>query len=130
MEVNHCLCQYNPHYRPRFLEVQLDHPPLGRLAREHGGRICTCRSRGRRDSSDRGTVIPQRPRIPSPPTTGTSPLQDGWTPLHLSAQEGHTGALGVLLRGGADPNSPTPVGWEGSRVPLYLVLDVFPVTNA
>ena len=34
----------------------------------------------------------------------SSTLQDGYTPLYVASQNGHTSIVDVLLRNGADPN--------------------------
>lgn len=43
------------------------------------------------------------------------PLQNGYTPLHQAAQQGHTHIINVLLQHGAKPNATTAVSPE--RVP-------------
>ena len=40
-------------------------------------------------------------------------LQDGWTPVHIAAQNGHTAALNVLIRAGGDVKAALPVSREG-----------------
>lgn len=52
------------------------------------------------------------------PTGVVSHLQNGYTPLHQAAQQGHTHIINLLLHHGASPNELTNV----SRLKLYIRL--------
>lgn len=80
---------------------------LGGPARQHRCRAFPHRSWGGCDCSD--TCERGRSRSGWLIYSRCLPLQLGWTALHFASQGGHRGAIGLLLRGSADPTSRTHV---------------------
>jgi hypothetical protein len=76
---------------------------------------------GRGENFGRG-CFGKRPRTSL--TITTIALQDGWTPVHIAAQNGHLEIVGLLLQKGANKDAASNVGHTAHEYRTWLAFDL------